>query len=167
MNKGKYIKLQLILLNDLFYRGTGPSGTIQTNIYGRKYNTSQNTLTLEVSVPQDVPLGSNGPSNGITLNNQNKLTIPSDGTYKVDYYFSGSASTNTKITINVKQNDTPIGSTTISKDVTANVSSDFVGSTINAFKTNDQIGITISSTNAATITPGSDTSAYINIVKIA
>ena len=46
---------------------TGPSGTIQTNIYGRKYNTSQNTLTLEVSVPQDLPLESNGPSNGIFL----------------------------------------------------------------------------------------------------
>ena len=184
------MKLQLILLDDLFYRGTGPQGvagptgltgeigptgptgprgadgTSQTNTYGRKYDTTENTITLEANIPQDVPLGSNGPSNGITLGTQNKLTIPTDGVYKVDYYFSGSSNITADITLNVKQNATPIGSTTIGKNVTANVDSDFVGSTINAFSANDQIGLSLESTTAVTISPASDTSAYLNIVKI-
>ena len=146
---------------------TGPAAASPTNTYGRKYDTTENNITLEANIAQDIPLGSNGPSNGITLNTQNKLTIPTDGTYKVDYYFSGSASTNTDVTIHVKQKETPIGSTAISKNVTANVDTDFVGSTINAFNAGDEIGLTIEATDAATISPASDTSAYLNIVKIA
>ena len=147
---------------------TGPRGESAsvTNTYGRKYDTTENTIALEQNIAQDIPLGSNGPSNGITLNTQNKLTIPSDGIYKVDYYFYGSSSANTSLTISVKQNATPIGSTTISKDVTANNYTELSGSTINAFKANDQIGLSIESTDAATITPGSDTGAYINIIRL-
>lgn len=145
----------------------GADGITQTNIYGRKYDTTENTITLEANISQDVPLGSNGPSNGITLDTQNKLTIPTDGVYKVDYYFSGSSNVNADVTLNVKQNATPIGSTTINKNITANVDSDFVGSTINAFSANDQIGLSLESTTAVTISPASDTSAYLNIVKIA
>lgn len=50
--------------------------------------------------------------------------------------------------------------------MTANVDTDFVGSTINAFTAGDQIGLSIESTDAATISPASDTSAYLNIVRI-
>ena len=202
------MKLQLILLDDLFYRGTGPQGiqgatgptgptgpqgiqgpagtegaqgevgatgptgptgpaaVAQTSTYGLKYDTTANPITLEANIAQDVPLGSNGPSNGITLGTQNKLVIPTDGIYKVEYFFSGGASTNTEVTLNVKQNANPIGSTTITKNLTANVDTDFVGSTINTFNANDQVGLSIKSTNAATISPASDTSAYLNIVKI-
>lgn len=144
----------------------GPEAVIPTNTYGRKYDTTETDITLEANVSKDVPLGSNGPSNLIELGTQNKLTIPTDGIYKVDYYFSGSSNVNTEITISVKQNDTSIGSTTISKSVTANVDNAFVGSTINAFSTGDQIGISIAAQDAATISPSSDTSAYLNIIKI-
>ena len=163
------MKLQLILLDDLFYRGTGPTGpeaVSQTSTYGRKYDTTVTPISLEANIAQDVPLGSNGPSNGVTLGTQNKLVITTDGIYKVEYFFSGGASTNTEVTLNVKQNANPIGSTTITKNLTANIDTDFVGSTINSFNANDQIGLTIKSTNVATISPSSDTSAYLNIVKI-
>lgn len=145
---------------------TGPAAEIPTNTYGRKYDTTENSITLEQNIAQDIPLGSNGPSNGITLETQNKLTIPTTGIYKVDYYFSGSASTNADVTVNVKQNATPIGSTTINKSLTANVDADFVGSTINSFTAGDKIGLSIESTAAATISPASDTSAYLNIIRI-
>ena len=145
---------------------TGPAAEIPTNTYGRKYDTTENTITLEQNISQDIPLGSNGPSNGITLETQNKLTIPTTGIYKVDYYFSGSTSTAADVTVNVKQNSTPIGSTTINKSLTANVDTDFVGSTINSFTAGDKIGLSIESTAAATISPASDTSAYLNIIKI-
>lgn len=145
---------------------TGPAAEIPTNTYGRKYDTTENSITLEQNIAQDIPLGSNGPSNGITLETQNKLTIPTTGIYKVDYYFSGSASTAADVTVNVKQNATPIGSTTINKSLTANVDADFVGSTINPFTAGDKIGLSIESTAAATISPASDTSAYLNIIRI-
>ena len=65
------MKLQLILLDDLFYRGTGPQGlqglqgiqgptgptgptAIET--YGRKYNTSTDNISLETNIAQNIPL---------------------------------------------------------------------------------------------------------------
>ena len=197
------MKLQLILLDDLFYRGTGPqgaqgptgaqgaqgvegptgpqgpqgpqgnagpagpAGSTETTTYGRKYDTSQTPLTLTGSVSQDVPLASNGPANGITQETTNKLTIPANGIYKIDYYFSGSTNTTTDVTITLNQNTTPISNTTINKNLTANIDTDFVGSTIANFNANDKIGLSIEATNTATISPSSDTSAYINIIKIA
>ncbi len=145
---------------------TGPAAEIPTNTYGRKYDTTENSITLEQNIAQDIPLGSNGSSNGITLETENKLTIPTTGIYKVDYYFSGSANTAADVTVNVKQNATPIDSTTINKSLTANVDADFVGSTINSFTAGDKIGLSIESTAAATISPASDTSAYLNIIRI-
>ena len=148
---------------------TGPAGATvsPTNTYGRKYDTTENTITLTQNVAADVPLGSNGPANGITLDTQNKLTIPENGVYQVDYYFYGSPSTNTDVTVRLNQNTTPISNTSITKSLTANVDTEFSGSTINSFNANDQIGLSIEATDAATISPGSDTSAYINIVGIA
>ena len=148
---------------------TGPAGATvsPTNTYGRKYDTTENTITLTQNVAADVPLGSNGPANGITLDTQNKLTIPENGVYQVDYYFYGSPSTSTDVTVRLNQNTTPISNTSITKSLTANVDTEFSGSTINSFNANDQIGLSIEATDAATISPGSDTSAYINIVKIA
>lgn len=148
---------------------TGPAGATvsPTNTYGRKYDTTENTITLTQNVAADVPLGSNGPANGITLDTQNKLTIPENGVYQVDYYFYGSPSTNTDVTVRLNQNTTPISNTSITKSLTANVDTEFSGSTINSFNANDQIGLSIEATDAATISPGPDTSAYINIVKIA
>ena len=148
---------------------TGPAGATvsPTNTYGRKYDTTENTITLTQNVAADVPLGSNGPANGITLDTQNKLTIPENGVYQVDYYFYGSPSTNADVTVRLNQNTTPISNTSITKSLTANVDTEFSGSTINSFNANDQIGLSIEATDAATISPGSDTSAYINIVRIA
>ena len=148
---------------------TGPAGATvtPTNTYGRKYDTTEDTITLTQNVATDVPLGSNGPANGITLDTQNKLTIPENGVYQVDYYFYGSPSTNTDVTVRLNQNTTPISNTSITKSLTANVDTEFSGSTINSFNANDQIGLSIEATDAATISPGPDTSAYINIVRIA
>ncbi len=145
----------------------GPAGVSTTNTYGRIYDTSETPITLVANVSSDVPLKTNGPANLITLTTANKLTIPTTGTYKVDYYFSGSSNASTEITLNVKQNDNPVDSTTISKSVTQNQNTDFVGSTILSLTANDQIGLALQATDAATLTPESGTSAYLNIFRIA
>lgn len=145
----------------------GPSGTTETNTYGRKYDTSQTPLTLTENTPQDVPLASNGLASGITQETANKLTIPSSGIYKIDYYFSGNSNTATDVTLTLNQNATTVSNATISKSLAANADTALIGSTINNFNANDKIGLQIEATNNATITPSSDTSAYLNIVKIA
>lgn len=145
----------------------GPSGTTETNTYGRKYDTSQTPLTLTENTPQDVPLASNGLASGITQETANKLTIPSSGIYKIDYYFSGNSNTATDVTLTLNQNATTVSNATISKNLAANQDTTLIGSTINNFNANDKIGLQIEATNNATITPSSDTSAYLNIVKIA
>ena len=181
------MKLQLILLDDLFYRGTGPQGlqglqgiqgptgptgptgpagptAIET--YGRKYNTSTDNISLETNIAQNIPLGNNGPTNNITTVTQNTLTITENGVYLVEYGFSGSSSTNATLTVEVNQNANAISGTSIVKTVTANNNTDFNSSTINSFAVGDEIGLSIKSSTTATITPANGTNAYLNIVRI-
>lgn len=163
------MKLQLILLDDLFYRGTGPTGpagTATVSVFGRKYDNATNTLNLQENISQAIPLGSTGPSSLVTTGTQNALTITESGNYKVDYFFSGATSANANITVEVNQNTTPIGSTTIVKDTTANVETDFVGSSINSFAAGDNISLSIDSTSTVTVSPASGTNAYLNIYKL-
>ena len=207
------MKLQLILLDDLFYRGTGPTdpqgpvsiavgvttttdlgtnasvnnvgtddnvilnfniprgetgpaGPTAIETYGRKYNTSTDNISLETNIAQNIPLGNNGPTNKITTATQNTLTIAENGVYLVEYGFSGSSSTNATLTVEVKQNANAIDSTSIVKTVTANNNTDFNSSTINSFAVGDEIGLSIKSSTAATITPANGTNAYLNIVRI-
>lgn len=143
----------------------GPTGpTLST--FGRKYNTTVNTISLETNIPQNIPLGSNGPTSNVTQGTQNMLTVTQDGVYQVDYYFNGSSSANADLTVEVKQNNVAIGSTTIKKTVQANADTDFIGSTINSFSAGDNIGLAIQSSTEATISPGAGTNAYLNIIRI-
>lgn len=144
----------------------GPRGESTLETYGRKYNTSTDNLTLEANILQNIPLGETGPSNKITTSTQNTLTIAENGIYLVNYEFSLSSSLAATITISVKQNNTPIGSSSIVKTVTANTNTDFIGSTINSFNAGDEIGLEIKSSVASTVTPASGTNAYLNITRI-
>lgn len=144
----------------------GPTGPTAIETYGRKYNTSTDNISLETNIAQNIPLGNNGPTNKITTATQNTLTITENGVYLVEYGFSGSSSTNATLTVEVKQNANAIGSTSIVKTVTANNNTDFNSSTINSFAVGDEIGLSIKSSTAATITPANGTNAYLNIVRI-
>ena len=70
------------------------------------------------------------------------------------------------MTVDVQQNANAIGSTSIVKTVTANNNTDFNSSTINSFAVGDEIGLSIKSSTAATITPANGTNAYLNIIRI-
>ena len=144
----------------------GPPGTSAVATFGSKYDNATNNITLEANVSQTIPLGSTGPNSGITTGTQNALTITEAGTYKVDYFFSGSPSTNANVTVEISQNTTPIASTTIVKDTATNNDSDFVGSSINSFAAGDNISLSIESTEAVTISPSAGTNAYLNIIKL-
>mgnify|MGYP000510845164 CR=1 FL=1 len=143
---------------------TGPPTAIET--YGRKYNTSTDNISLETNIAQNIPLGNNGPTNNITTATLNTLTITENGVYLVEYGFSGSSSTNATLTVEVNHNANAISGTSIVKTVTANNNTDFNSSTINSFAVGDEIGLSINSSTAATITPANGTNAYLNIVRI-
>ena len=145
---------------------TGPAGPTAIETYGRKYNTSTDNISLETNIAQNIPLGNNGPTNNITTATQNTLTITENGVYLVEYGFSGSSSTNATLTVEVNQNANAISGTSIVKTVTANNNTDFNSSTINSFAVGDEIGLSIKSSTAATITPANGTNAYLNIVRI-
>lgn len=145
---------------------TGPTGPTAIETYGRKYNTSTDNISLETNIAQNIPLGNNGPTNNITTATQNTLTITENGVYLVEYGFSGSSSTNATLTVEVNQNANAISGTSIVKTVTANNNTDFNSSTINSFAVGDEIGLSINSSTAATITPANGTNAYLNIVRI-
>lgn len=145
---------------------TGPAGPTAIETYGRKYNTSTDNISLETNIAQNIPLGNNGPTNNITTATQNTLTITENGVYLVEYGFSGSSSTNATLTVEVNQNANAISGTSIVKTVTANNNTDFNSSTINSFAVGDEIGLSINSSTAATITPANGTNAYLNIVRI-
>ena len=145
---------------------TGPAGPTAIETYGRKYNTSTDNISLETNIAQNIPLGNNGPTNKITTATQNTLTIAENGVYLVEYGFSGSSSTNATLTVEVNQNANAISGTSIVKTVTANNNTDFNSSTINSFAVGDEIGLSINSSTAATITPANGTNAYLNIVRI-
>ena len=145
---------------------TGPAGPTAIETYGSKYNTSTDNISLETNIAQNIPLGNNGPTNKITTATQNTLTITENGVYLVEYGFSGSSSTNATLTVEVNQNANAISGTSIVKTVTANNNTDFNSSTINSFAVGDEIGLSIKSSTAATITPANGTNAYLNIVRI-
>ena len=145
---------------------TGPAGPTAIETYGRKYNTSTDNISLETNIAQNIPLGNNGPTNNITTATLNTLTITENGVYLVEYGFSGSSSTNATLTVEVNQNANAISGTSIVKTVTANNNTDFNSSTINSFAVGDEIGLSINSSTAATITPANGTNAYLNIVRI-
>ena len=62
---------------------TGPSG-VANSAFGRKYDNSESTITLEANIANTVPLSSTGPTSNVTTGTQNALTITEAGNYK-DY----------------------------------------------------------------------------------
>lgn len=138
-----------------------------TNTYGRIYDATETPIALVASTPQEVPLGSIGEVNNIITTTLNRLTIPSNGVYLIDYYFSASPSANASVTVELTQNTTSISNTSVTRSMTTGNDSIFSSSTIIKLNKGDEIALSIDSTTGVTVTPSSGTSAYINILKIA
>lgn len=145
---------------------TGPAGAEYANEYASIYSTANDNITLTQDVLSTIPLVSTGPNQTLTPTPANNITVPETGTYKIDYFFQGATSTNGELTLEVTQNANPINSTSIIKDATANVDESIYGSAIVNLTANDQIGLGLSSSVAATVTPSSGTNAYLNIIKL-
>ena len=181
------MKLQLILLDDLFYRGTGPQGlqgiqgatgpqgeegpagppgTSVESTYGSKYSSASETINITANTSQIVPLASSAPMRGITGATANALTIPATGVYKIDYYFQGSSNMQATVILEVLENGTPISNTSIHKEIEANVDQSFNGSAIVSLNANDLISLGLDSTETIEVSPADGINAYLNIVRL-
>lgn len=166
LEEGKKCKKKMTVIGPTGPMGpTGPSG-ITISTFGRKYNIATTAIVLDANIAQNISLENAGVVNNISILDQNLLTITETGIYLIEYYFSGTANQNTNLTIEVKQNETPIESTAITKSANANNDISFVGSTINSLNENDKIGLSLKSTIATTVTPSSNTNAYLNIIRL-
>lgn len=145
---------------------TGPSGQSTVAAFGSKYDTTETPITLTQNVQSTLTLNTNGLLSNITSTSSNTLTIVDDGTYKIDYQFQGSSSAAGTLTLEVTKNATSISNSTISKNITANTDESLTGSIIVELQSGDEIGLALESSVAATVTPTSGTSTYLNIIKI-
>lgn len=145
---------------------TGPTGPEAVSTFGSRYDTTENTIALTANTRSTIPLTAIGPATNITTETENALTIPEDGTYKIDYFFQGSTSAEGNLTLEVISNATRIAGSTVTKDVSANEDETLVGSIITVLNQGDVITLGIESSVTATVAPTSGTGAYLNIIKL-
>lgn len=143
---------------------TGPDGSIAA--YGEKYTEATNPITLEANTQTQVPLESNGPSSNITYDTANVLTIENAGVYQIDFLLNASPSTPTTLTAAVRQNNTNISGTQITLTTDTDDNALFTASAITTLNANDQIDLTVTSSNAATLTFGANTSTKLSVIKL-
>lgn len=146
----------------------GPAGEDAevTYAYASKYQTNNQAITANANVITQVPLTENGPSINVTNSEANKFTIIEPGVYKIDYSFAGTSSAAGTITVEARNNGNTINGGKTSRVVTASGLADIKGSTLVDLTADNVIDLAISSSENATITPVTNTNAYLIIEKV-
>ena len=157
------MKLQLILLDDLFYRGTGPEFI---KAFGHKFSDIGTVLNLEKQVSMKIPLNRNGEAREIDLEDNSDFIILENGIYKLEYYLSCFISSDTAFFTELLKNGDIIDGSTISKDLVNNTDSDFYGAVVTTLRENDRISLGVRANNDVVLTLNPDTNAYVIITKM-
>ena len=166
------MKLQLILLDDLFYRATGPvgpqgpSGSALLDAYASIYEDNGNSYSLMPNVSNQVELGKTSQSKNVDTSFTNSLKIQNEGIYKIDYFFAATSSSPTDISVEARKGNITISGTKITRKANSQEYLSFVGSIIVDLNKDDIIDLGVSSTSTVTLTPGDETVSYLNIMKI-
>lgn len=144
---------------------TGPAGPVNI-AFAHKFNDVGVTENLNANVPVTIELNRTGEAINISADPENEITINTNGTYKIDYFFEGSSSLDTALVVGVNLNDESIDGSEISKDVVTNNDTDFHGSVVVKASINDFINIYIKSRKDAVITYAPDTNAYLIVTRL-
>lgn len=147
---------------------TGPTGPLATNpaTFAYKYNDEGTELNLTANKTDKIALSIAGEASGISVTLENSMVINSYGTYKIEYFFSGSADKNVGIVTEVEVNDISVNGSEISKDVTANNEADFHGITVAVLNPLDTIYLGIRANQDTIVTPAPDVNAYLILTKL-
>lgn len=145
---------------------TGPIGPMAISIFGYKYSDIGSVINLTKQIIEIVPLNRNGEAREVELEYNNGFKILHTGIYRIDYYLSGSISSDTAFFTEILQNDRVIDGTTISKDLTTNNDSDFYGAVITNLRENDIIRLGVRANNDVVLTLAPDINSYVIVTKL-
>lgn len=145
---------------------TGPTGPSIILAFGYKFSDLGTILNLTRQEVMKVPLNRNGEARKINLEDNSDFIIVENGIYKLEYYFSGSISSDTAFFTELLRNGEAIDGTTISKDLITNTDSDFYGACVTTLEANDRISLGVRANNDVVLTFAPDINAYVIITKL-
>ena len=146
---------------------TGPTGPNPRSFYAHKFSDVGNTINLTEAISERIELNRTNFSDGINTNEEDIMIINTTGIYKIEYFFSGSSTVETALTVFVGNTDEAIDGSEISKDVTINTDTDFHGTLLARLEENDVVSLNIVAKKDTVVTPAPDTNAYLLINRIA
>ena len=164
---------------------TGPKGdkgepgqsAFTLSAYGGKYNNTQMNIQANIiGAWTQIPLPNSMPSinanesenNDIKLDGEeNTIELEQDGIYEINFFVNFSTDKNTTVTLIVRQNETNIPSTVVTKKVSANQEEIFSGNTYVELKADDKIDLAISANDEnVTINFNQGMNASLTVKKI-
>ena len=116
---------------------TGPTGSSVILAFGYKFSDLWTILNLTKQEVVKVPLNKNGEAREINLEDNSDFIILENGIYKLEYYFSGSISSDTVFFTELLRSGEALDGTTISKYLVTNTDSDFYGACVSTLEAND------------------------------
>ena len=144
----------------------GEEGTTSINAYASLYESNGNSYTLNPGRSNQIELGSISASKNVDTSFTNAVRIKSNGTYKIDYFFTAQSNSAGDISLVLRKENNEIPGSKITVKVTDSSYAVFNGSIIVNLNINDKVDMAVSSENSLTLTPGEDTIAYLNLIKL-
>ncbi len=147
---------------------TGPTGPESDGLkaYGGKYNNTEQTISLSIATPSQVPLANTMPNSNTTYTTANTITTSQSGIYEINYFINMSAAVATTVTVAVRNNGTNIPSTVISRALSVGTNSLYSGSTIVNLASGANIDLAMSALLAVGITLGTGVNASLTIKRL-
>ncbi len=145
----------------------GPS-SFTLSAYGGRLNNTTATITPNIiGAWTQIPLGTTMPSINVIETEENQLKLEQDGVYEINFYANISVDKNSEVTLIVRKNEINIPSTVITKNLTANQESIFIGSVLVSLNDDNIIDMAISATeDNITINFGQGMNASLSLKKI-
>ena len=145
---------------------TGPTGPAGLAAFGGRFSDDPQTLILALGIESQVDLTNTMPSNDVTYQPAESITIVNPGTYEVSFLLRGSVSVGALTTVAVRLNGADIPSLTNTQGLTLGISSEFTGNAILTLAANDVLDLAVSATLGLTLSLPAGTNATLVVKKL-
>lgn len=106
------------------------------------------------------------PEAGVTYTPANSVTVTDAGTYEISYSATLTPVNASDVTLSVRQNNTDIPSTPITKNMSAGESSLFSGNTVVTLGAGDVLDLAVTSNTAGDVALGSGVNAMLTVKRL-
>lgn len=147
---------------------TGPTGPANgLNAFGGIYNEQTGTVELTDSTATVVDLDTTMPENNVSYDTPNNITIQEDGIYELIYFAQVSSNQTGDITLSVRDGDSNVDGTAISKNLTQSQVYTYNGDFIANLTQGSNLNLTFQGTTTTTLTlTGEGLNAYLIVKKL-